>query len=489
MVKADDKKEINIPDENLRKVLLENYDIDNDKKITENDLLNIDTFEASNCNIVNLEGLEYAKNMSVINASNNRISDLEPLRNLNKLTTAFLYSNKITNIEPLKYVGYGYLSNNYIEDITPLADGDRYMNIDLCGNYIDVSEGTENRKMLEKDEETKWYIRFFETSQKYKTSSEREDILQIKESLKQRLIQQGIDKNGDGNITKGEMNDFNCGNTSREGSMFKQCKIDLSNLGLTDSDIECLKYLNCITELDLSNNKLTDVSALKYMGSLTTLNLANNNINLSTLKELDSVVNFDLSNNNIKDASELGNLAYREACIGWFAGGGDGRNVTLNLSHNNIKDIEFLNKIEFLYNINLSYNQIKDISSLANYKFMEEEYIEEDPYLGDFTIDFSNNYIDENSVIVNEIIEKFKKYKGIIIVQNQLKPSEEPVVVGDLDGDGEISLYDAFSILRNAILDDPDMSLEEIEVMDFDGDGKVTLYDAFMILREAILAG
>ena len=63
------------------------------------------------------------------------------------------------------------------------------------------------------------------------------------------------------------------------------------------------------------------------------------------------------------------------------------------------------------------------------------------------------------------------------------------IAKGDFDADGEVSLYDAFTILRNAILENQDMSLEDIEIMDYDGDGKVTLYDAFMILREAILAG
>ena len=414
-VETDSSEEIKIPDENLKKELLKNYDIDKDKKITKNDLINIETLEISNKSIKDLTGLENAENLTCIEASHNEITSLEPLRNLNRLSSAFLNYNKIIDIEPIKNVGYGWITNNYIEDITPFAEHDNYMNIDLLGNYIDVSEGTANRKMLEKDENTKFYIEFFQTSQKYAKSQERSDVLNIKENMKKKLIEYGVDSNNDGNITKGEMNDFNSGEMSREGAMFSECKIDLSNLGLTDNDIQCLKYLNCITELDLSNNKLTDVSPLKYIGSLTVLNLSNNKINIATLKEIDTVIDLDLSYNGLEDISEIGNLIYEGPIGGWFAGGRGGRETIINLSHNSIKDVSVINNINNVRLIDLSYNQITNIDSLEKFKFNQED----ENYLEPFTIDFSYNYIEAGDEKAKAIVQLFKKYNATVITSNQ----------------------------------------------------------------------
>lgn len=65
---GDKTKEINIPDENFRKVLLEKHDIDNNEKITEYDLINIRDLEIGNKNIKSIEGIQNFKNVSTIYA-------------------------------------------------------------------------------------------------------------------------------------------------------------------------------------------------------------------------------------------------------------------------------------------------------------------------------------------------------------------------------------------------------------------------------------
>lgn len=61
--------------------------------------------------------------------------------------------------------------------------------------------------------------------------------------------------------------------------------------------------------------------------------------------------------------------------------------------------------------------------------------------------------------------------------------SEEPIMPGDIDGDGMLSVSDALSIMRMAIgvMDIPDM-----EVADFDGSGNVDITDAVLVLRNAM---
>lgn len=49
IIQGDTTKEINIPDVNLKKVLLENHDVDNDKKITEQDMINMQWLDRIQC--------------------------------------------------------------------------------------------------------------------------------------------------------------------------------------------------------------------------------------------------------------------------------------------------------------------------------------------------------------------------------------------------------------------------------------------------------
>ena len=138
----------------------------------------------------------------------------------------------------------------------------------------------------------------FMHSQKYGSVGERNDVLNITDSLKNKFIECGIDSNNDKKITKGELNDFNQGDHVGGEELFEPYKMNLSGLNLKSSDINCLKYLSCIDELDLSNNKIQDVSALQYIKHLNTINLSKNNINVSTLNNI-TANTIDLSYNNL----------------------------------------------------------------------------------------------------------------------------------------------------------------------------------------------
>ena len=62
----------------------------------------------------------------------------------------------------------------------------------------------------------------------------------------------------------------------------------------------------------------------------------------------------------------------------------------------------------------------------------------------------------------------------------------EDLLKGDVNRDGKVALYDAFRILRQAIIGG-DLLDDELYIMDYNDDGKVALYDAFRFLRQAIL--
>ena len=69
----------------------------------------------------------------------------------------------------------------------------------------------------------------------------------------------------------------------------------------------------------------------------------------------------------------------------------------------------------------------------------------------------------------------------------QIIVNEKPKLLkGDVNRDGKVALYDAFRILRQAIIGG-DLLDDELYIMDYNDDGKVALYDAFRFLRQAIL--
>ena len=426
-VQADQEKEISIPDINFKNALLEKYDLDHNEKITEYDLVNLEKIDISNKNISDLTGIEHCINLKEIDANSNNLTSLEPVRNLINIKSFNFTCNKIEDISPLKNWNYlwGSLANNYITDLTCLKEfnADELDSIDFRGNYINIEDGSENLNTLNELCDAERFYRLYHLdyclmhSQKYGSVNERNDILIITDLLKNKLIEYGVDSNNDGNITKGELNDFNQGtNISGEGGLFRHYKMDLSGLNLTSNDITCLKYLNCIDEIDLSNNKITDVSMLQYMKYLYKINLSNNNVNVSTLTNI-TASTIDLTYNNISNIYGLETIKSLDVGGGWFAGGGDGpRYININLSNNNIKDISNISGLmDKLYKLNLSNNKIEDISILQNYNFDNDE----NNYYTDIEYDFSNNYIDINSDTTKSIVQTYKNNNIVIKLDNQ----------------------------------------------------------------------
>jgi internalin A len=74
--------------------------------------------DASEKNIVDLTGLEYATRLVILRLQNNQIEDISPLTNLTSLTFLLLDNNQISDVSPLisnPGLSQGdevYLSNN-----------------------------------------------------------------------------------------------------------------------------------------------------------------------------------------------------------------------------------------------------------------------------------------------------------------------------------------------------------------------------------------
>ncbi len=518
IVKGDSTKEIEIPDINLKNTLLEKYDIDEDNRITEHDMINLESIDIKNKNVQNIKGLEYATNMKYLDLSNNQIVDLSPLSKLTELKYVYLTNNKVKDISTIKDFlsrDFDYeenyfemhLTGNEIQDLTGLDEID-FRRVDLSRNYIDFSEGSTNRQVVENgirkhmheeyisdpyiheymtEEEYVQYkldwIKGYYVKQKYGTPAERNDVLELEEALKNRLIELGLDTNNDSKLTKGELNDF--------GSNIYS-ELDLSNLGITN--IDNLKYLSQIWTLDLSGNNITDISPLKECKMIRKLNLNNNNISsIACIKEFHEIKELYLSNNKITDISAIEELesAHRSYIyFGMFGGSGGGvnRSFTIDLSYNNIQNISVIAKLRTLISADLSHNKISDINCLKDYNFAveditegDEEYIEEFECLGEFKgINLSYNKIDTTLEINKVSIDVFKN-KGVTLNLENQDLTASTVQKGDVNGDEKITLADYTKILAQ-VKKTSELEGDALEAADVNGDGKVSLADYTKVL-------
>ena len=418
---GDKTKEINIPDENFRKVLLDSYDIDKNKKITEYDLINIDYMDIGMSDIQSLDGIQNCRNLQTLYAMDNEISDLSPIANMQNLEFAVFSRNKIQNIDCLENAKFSL------------------NRIDLSENYIDTSKGSKAYNILKnsyineikKDEETAQYINdndileqmddYIINSQNYGSYEDRNLEVSMEDAMKQKLIELGLDKDKNGKLTREEL--YNAQNEIYE--------LDLSGLGI--KDISPLKYIN-VYAINLSNNNITDISAVANK-RLHYIDLSNNKIsNISVIKELYDLTRINLSNNNISNITTLSNMPY------------------------------------------LKYKHFLEIGDGSNIYVYEPQYGMGIEYW--VSVDLSQNYIDVNETNNKNALASIDTEMNRINLDNQ---KEKTGLIGDINGDGKVSLLDYGLVLAH-VKKTKLLTGEQLQRADVNGDNKVTLLDYGLIL-------
>ena len=135
IVSAEDTEEW-MPDPALRKVVSEQLGVEN---FTQDDMLHLHNLIAIRRNIVELKGLEHAKNLGFLDLGGNQISDLRPLAGLTHLEVLRLGGNQIEDISPLSELinlKELHLNGNQIEDISPLSELINLEELNIIWNRI-----------------------------------------------------------------------------------------------------------------------------------------------------------------------------------------------------------------------------------------------------------------------------------------------------------------------------------------------------------------
>ena len=150
--------------------------------------------------------------------------------------------------------------------------------------------------------------------------------------------------------------------------------LDLRGMGLTDADIQDLRYMVNLYSLDLGENNITDISCLEGLPRLENLYLRDNNItDLTPLADMTQMYYIDVSGNpNLTDLSPLSGMTKLK--------GVDFQDVP-------VTDFSFLSGMTELENLN--FNAVPagaDLSPLANLSKVKSLYIQgSDAPIGDLS--------------------------------------------------------------------------------------------------------
>ena len=130
---------VNIPDPNLRRAIRETLQLPDGQPITQQQMLRITVLKATDKDISDLTGLEYATNLFYLKAWRNQIKDLTPLANLTKPERLALWGNQIQDVTPLANLTKLTeldLAYNAVESVEPIAGLINLQRLNLTINRI-----------------------------------------------------------------------------------------------------------------------------------------------------------------------------------------------------------------------------------------------------------------------------------------------------------------------------------------------------------------
>jgi hypothetical protein len=210
----------------------------------------------------------------------------------------------------------------------------------------------------------------------------------------------------------------------------------LQDMELTDADIEPLKYMTNLTDLDLQYNIISDVSPLAGLTKLTYLGLTGNwgISDISALSGLKSLKSLGLSSTGVTDISALAELTSLE---GLSLGGTGISDISalaglINLERlvlfmSNIDDISALSELTKLEYIWLNGN-VSDISALSKLTKLETLWLDNNA-IGDISAMANLTNLAELSLIGNNIsdvgpLAKLTNLKKLSLGDNPLTQAQ-----------------------------------------------------------------
>ena len=388
-----------VPELNLEKAICQSLGVSRDnltQKLVEEELTSLD---ASSMEIRDLTGLEFAKNLEILVLSNNLIEDISPISNLASITKLDLSGNRIRNLSGLVPLS-GSKMRKEVADFQLSLEDRKISRSQKNEVILKMSEVVERLKL------GPWALRelnisgnrllglsgiehltdlvFLNVSKNALIDLEGLSKMKTLVTLYAQENQLGrvesyVDENKNKSYDLGEPIEDQSGNGKRD----------------TDPLIE-LKSLPQLTNLYLYNNLLTSLDSIEDLPRLKTFFVSGNKIrDISKLQFFPSLVRLSLSNNQITDLSGL-----RES----------NRLQQLFLVENRISDLRPLQGLISLKELHLQRNLIvnpKPIESLSGLEVLSVSY----------------NLISQGS-----FFRELNKLKRLSLSYNCLRPEDSELV-------------------------------------------------------------
>ncbi|EOQ11107.1 leucine-rich repeat domain-containing protein [Bacillus cereus] len=284
----EEKAVVTIPDDNLRAVIKEKLNVQNDNEITEERMNTMTgTLNANEKNIRNITGLEHAIKINFINLGGNNVTDLSPLRNLTQLTKLWLGNNPINSLTPLENLQNLqelFITDNGINDLGPLRNLTKLENLRAGNNSIrDLGPlvNLQNLKELRLENNQITNVNPLRNLTNlhtlFLTSNAITDVLQLQDLT---------------NLTKLHLSqNKTLTNLSPLQGLVKLTELLITNISV--SDLTPLNSLHSLEKLHAQTNQITNIQPLENLQNLTELRLENNRITdanpLKNLQKLNSV--------------------------------------------------------------------------------------------------------------------------------------------------------------------------------------------------------
>ncbi len=364
--------QVTIPDANLRAAIEIALRKAGGASITRAEMASLTRLEASDSDIRDLTGLEFATGLTSLILADNIISDLTPLSGLTNLTSLILSDNIISDLTPLSgltNLTLLILSGNFFLDISPLSGLTNLTSLNLSHNIIsDISplSGLTSLSVLILYDDR--MIRDRSLLSRLSNLSEPD----IPDANLRAAIKIAMGKVSDDPLTDFEMaflSELEAPNSNIRDLTGLELATSLTSLDLGTelvsgegyvnsnhiSDFSTILGLTNLTRLALGGNSISDLSvlsgAISGLTNLERLYLDNNNISdLSPLSGLTNLEWLYLDNNSISDLSSLSGLTNL---------------ANLSLSHNSISDLSPLSGLTNLVRLWLYHNTISDVSALS----------------------------------------------------------------------------------------------------------------------------
>ncbi|RDI14501.1 leucine-rich repeat domain-containing protein [Flavobacterium sp. AG291] len=369
-------------------------------------LSNLKGLNISNSDIIETNFLKGLKKLVLLNLENNGIHNIESISDLTELKYLYLTNNNIKNLDPIFYLNkldILNVSNNLISDLTPvfhlLQNGINIEFVDFFfsrqSKMIAVNKNPIANPPSDVVKEgaitvLKWAAnRNAHAAELIKENlKEKKKLLDLGNCNIQHFI--GLEelaecKHVEELILSNEWAERNSQGWYRITSKNKNKPNVINRIPHEISSLINLKKLilggNWNTDKQKSKWKIRDVSDLLGLKNLIHLNISNNNLsNIETLKSLTKLKKLHINNNYIQTIHDI-HLNYLQE---------------LNLSNNLIEKIEFIAKLKALNHLELHSNKISDIRTLLS--------IENLLHKKNFFINIAKNpLISNNNIIVSKI--------------------------------------------------------------------------------------